>query len=245
MLVRCAIFLGQSNAMNYSTGNPVPISYPGGWTPDANFKIWGNGAFETYNPGANYANVGFWGPEAGYIAAYKANRCPQVPLFIIKHSVGSCGLAKKAGTECDFNPYSNGKQFDASYNKIVAGLNAMQTSGEKAIVPAIFMVNGETDSLLETDARAYFNNLVDFAEGLRGRIVIHNAKVIIARIQDEDPNGHWRCIVRDAQDRFGCGFKQATVDIDDLYPLCPNNHLTPANVVTLGERFYEAEQEII
>jgi hypothetical protein len=239
MLIRAAIFLGQSNAMNYSCSGQA---YPGGWTPDSNFQIWTPSGFQTYSPGTNSYEVGsYWGPEAGYIAAFKASRKPQVPLYIIKHSIGSCGLAKKPGATLDFNPYSTGKEFQAAFDKIVAALNAMQATGKKAIVPSIFVVNGETDSVEQADAEAYYNNMVDFADGLRSRLWVHLSRVVVARIQDAAPNGPYRDIIRDAQDRFGTRTNCATVDTDDL-PLSGSPlHFSPAANVTLGERFYAAE----
>lgn len=243
MLIKALVFLGASNMENYSTSG---IGYPGGWTPDANFKIWTGSAFETYNPGNNTGDSGRWGPEAGYIAAYKANHAPQTEtLYILKHAKGSCGLAKKSGATCDWNPFSTGKQFEAAYNKIVGGLNNMQAGGKKAIIPTFFVANGETDSSAQADADAYFNNMIDLAEGLRGRMWLHNAKFILARIQDAAPNGAYRGTVRDAQDRFGTGFKQATVDTDDLALSGSPLHFSPAATVTLGERFYWAEQAIV
>jgi hypothetical protein len=249
---RMVLTLGQSNSINYGTLNQ---GFPGGWVSDSGIKIWTGSAFAAYAPGTNSdgnGGGGVWGPEAEYCRQRRLVE-PDVPLYIYKHAVGSCGLAAKGAGVFDYSPYTTGtnKQWDVAFSGLVAALNALFGSPYNSlpVIDAMLICNGETDTILMSDADAFQRNLEMLILSFRARTQSHNARAVLMRCFPNSTQGSYLATVRAAQETVGSYYRNAYVNTDDLTESSgftgAAGHLIPASVVELGLRMYEADQAIL
>lgn len=155
MTTQVLIVAGQSNALGFQiTGAELPSWY----APDARVQIWTATGWQTMEPGVNCGikhQLGAWGPEVGYAAAWLADPANAgQTLYVVKHTDGGIGLAANPGA-VDWSPSSVGEMFDGATAKVAA---AKATLTGPFHTTALWF-QGEQDATNATDAGNYATNL--------------------------------------------------------------------------------------
>jgi hypothetical protein len=255
MVSHLALFLGQSNQMNFGT---LGLPFPGGWTPDPLIQIW-NGfkitpGFETYNPGVNSGgmdNFAVWGPEAEFAREWRASLVPPFTndvLYIYKQALGGTGdgVAAKPPGILDWSPDSIDKVDTAfkQYPRMVTNLTAAANWIINNVGPLSFevisYVGCETDTVLQADADACQLNLANLISSIRLPFAaLDRPPCILSRPFPNSTQGAFLNTVRTAIETVGSYPNNAWVNMDDLTESGPHpGHLDPASVVTLGGRVF-------
>ncbi len=220
----------------------VPWSKFARWTtakPGFGFKnLLGN---EHYFPPGTSA-LEFFGPEL-YLAHYISKKSAEGG-YILKLAVSNTALAKDETLD-SWTP--GGHLYNELLNMIV---NASMSKGKeiRLKVAAIFLSQGESDSMNLLWANAYERNLKNLIERLRGDIFkmncsdIKNIPFAMTRVQD---NKKWifRDIIRKSQAKLSrtlIGVK--LINTDDLINQMTTDgiHFNEYGQMKIGERFYFA-----
>lgn len=260
------LILGQSQGMDFST---VGVPYPGGWTAQPLFggnadtirnlatgaldgQIGLHGAWEQMIPGTNTetatgTNSTCWGPETGIALRYRAET-PQRQRYFFKFTVGGTGLARDPSpTVRDWSPYSNNISNPAfkSFGKCFAALDAAigDLVGYRFCrVNRCFWLGNDTDANTQAGADAMARDLPAFANAIRSRCNAPDMQFIIAAVHAGAP-GSYTTQVRAAQYATGQLRRNAYVETSDL-TLDAGYHIIPADIITLGDRMYDAAEAI-
>lgn len=244
MIGNVVLVTGQSNAMNFGTASQ---SFPGGWTSDANIQIWNGSTMATYSPGVNSCGDTLdpcWGPEAEYARLRRISR-PGEPFYIVKHAIGGCGVAQKAGSTPDFSPYSGTtKEWEKMFTSLTSACNYLFGSlGKKPVIDTALCCFGEQATLLQVDADAFLYDAQMVLTATRGRLQTPNMRAVFMRPFPNSTQGPYLSTVRAAIETLGGYYRNAWIDTDDLpATVTPNDgHFLPAGVVTLGARMFAAD----
>lgn len=238
--------LGQSNARAAGT---VSIGFPGGWTSDANIKIWwyATQTWQTYNPGVNTDWTGStgWGMEAEYARQWRIDH-PTDTLYIWKQAVDGTPLyANGNPSAADWSPNSSTeKQFIVLIEQIKASQAALALSGLTPVVNTCLWMQGETDEQ-NGHATDYYANLNQFVYLLRQTVNNPNMHFVIGRILP-----YWNQsggFVREGQAWMGSQSKSAWVNTDSFSTLTGSSgsHFNATGIVQLGSGMYAADATIV
>jgi hypothetical protein len=156
--------LGTATTANggFNAAQVMPTGYTG---PNARVKIWGtSNAFETYQPYVNSEqgdNAGTtWGSEWGIASAW-LNDNPTGTVYIVKHAIGSTGIAPGSSTRYWAPSGGSGQLYSILTNKVTAAAAALSAAGVtiNAANTVVVQSQGEQDAKTTTDAGNYQTNL--------------------------------------------------------------------------------------
>ena len=153
---------GQSNALGKDTvANITGLDYKV-TIPNGIIFNYTSSKFETYVPGVNaQTGANEFGVENSFLSnmvTYKSSR-----IYVIKYALGSSKLATDAGGD-DWNPDNAGECYDDLLVRFTNGLAELARTINRLRFKGIIWIQGESDSVLQVDANAYYANLVDFME---------------------------------------------------------------------------------
>ena len=159
------IVAGQSQATTFGMSRET---LPFKWTPDPEAFIWvwdderRTGRWEPYDPGANSAPKGRWGPEAQLIREFRRHH-PGAPLAIVKYAPGQTGVAQDPD-ERDWNIHSRGEAWDRLTAMTDAALKTCDLN-----VSAVFWMGNHNDGLRADKAALARRNMTDLVQASRAR----------------------------------------------------------------------------
>lgn len=256
-IAHMAVFAGQSNARcsgtDANSAGHGPTGFPGGWTSDANIKIWWYAAqaWQTYNPGVNTDWTGGtgWSMEAEYARQWRLDH-PSDTLYIWKQAVDGTPLYSfNDPSKPDWSPHTPYKnQWFNLIEQTKAAQAALIALGLTPQIDTMIWFQGETD---ENDANdqthnaEYLTNMIEIIERFRVIFQCPNMHVVIVRILP-----YWTQhggLVREAQAWIGALPHNAMVDIDsgvETLSGSSGSHIDNVGAVTVGARAYAADKAI-
>ncbi|MEO1740799.1 MAG: sialate O-acetylesterase [Cyanobacteria bacterium J06629_9] len=237
-----SVFLigGQSNAVGEGSLNSELPANLQGLHPDV--QIWQDApspAFVNLQPGfAGYfggaSDGDGFGLELGF--GYGINGHTDEEVYIIKYALGGTDLA------VDWNPSGNNNQHDAFVSRVSAALAQLNSAGIHYDIEAMLWMQGEADSIFESQANAYETNLTNFIADMRVRYGA-DLDFVIGRIHDAmpwTPLGHVD-VVRTAQTNVAAADPLTHWINTDGYSLTADNvHFDSDGHLNLGYGFANA-----
>lgn len=226
---------GQSNAIiNGLLDTDVPSYLQ---TPDPGIQIFNGSSFVELVNGTNNSVLCIngtsnqnWGPEAQFSYLYRQT-FPGNTLRIIKFAQAATQLAINSGGT-DWNPASSGKLFDAMTAYVTAGMSALSGVSPPPFARWLIWMQGEQDSLDNTEANAYGANLAAFISAVQSRWGTSQMNVIIGRISNSSVYT-FGAAVRAAQ-VAAAGPTVSWVNTDNYSRQSDNVHYTGAGAVSFG-----------
>jgi len=232
------ILAGQSNAVGKAELSDIPADYQYVTEGGPNKLIWNykTNKIEPLVLGSNNNLLHDWGgnfgPEA-MIGHLREAKDPS-PFIFLKYAY--CG----SSLEDDWNSRKGG----FLYLGLIAAAKGMEAAlaeqGKTACYKTMFWMQGESDSAGES-RRKYATNLENLISDVRGNVHTPNLPVVLGRIHMGGDNR----IFDDEQNKVVAKDHYVeVVETNDLPQFSDNLHFTAPGQITLGERFFNASQEL-
>lgn len=142
-----------------------------------------------------------FGPEVSLFKSFED--ADEIDRYLIKHGVGSSYLSTQ------WNSRTPGGIWTDFLNQIVNAVSAIRATGVHPRLKAFIWMQGENDSITESDAEAYLTNLTNFFDDFslwaagQGILGEQDYVKVIGRINGiNDPVMDYRDIVRQAQEDY-------------------------------------------
>jgi len=162
-------------------------------------------------------------------------------LYISKHAIGSTFLGATGASDWNVAEDAASSLFNNALNNLWTQEADMLNAGIGPRLKALCWMQGENDATSTTTADAYATNLANLISTYRQQVGDSSAKVLIARIRDEDPTFDPAAVVtvRAAQESVADADANAEWFDTDSMPLAGDNvHYDSVGMKSLGEAFY-------
>jgi len=103
---------------------------------------------------------------------------PQDDIYLIKSSTGGTNLA----LDWNPNPDSMGPQYKLFKARADAALANLAAAGKKPVIAGMIWMQGEDDSTVPANAKAYQDNLKNFIKKVRSDFAAPKMKFVLGRI---------------------------------------------------------------
>jgi len=166
-------------------------------------------------------------------------------LYISKYGIGSTYLALTDGTDWNTGESPSTGHLNPALKQYKTMEADMLNAGIGPRLKGLCWMQGEQDATNATYGAAYEANLTAFVAKYREQVGDANARVIIARIRDQDPTFDAGAVVdvRAAQEAVGEADANSAWFDTDSFPLAVDAvHYTAAGMKLLGAAFYDALQ---
>jgi hypothetical protein len=162
-------------------------------------------------------------------------------LYISKHALGNTFLGATGGADWNVSEDATTSLFNNALNNLWTQEADMLNAGIGPRLKGLCWMQGENDATSTTTADAYATNLANLISTYRQQVGDPSAKVLIARIRDQDPTFIPAAVaaVRAAQVSVADADANAEWFDTDAMPLAADNvHYNSAGMKSLGEAFY-------
>jgi hypothetical protein len=231
------IWAGQSNAQGY-TGDAA--KYPeDGEDLDKdillNYTVFGkassDGKWVPMQPQKGRYPAGNFGLELSF--ARELTRAGYRP-GIFKYIRGGTGLEK------DWKGPGDGGIYDSMVVGLKAAILQLEETGYPVQVRGFIWIQGETDAGDEKAANTYERNLMEMIAHLRSEVVKNDTLEVILGVDEQQYLLEERPIIREAQQTIAQRDQHIMYTTMYGLPKADRTHLTPAGLVTHGQRIYKA-----